>query len=151
MKDRYRGAVLAVVALIAAGCATTAVESVNAALAEHYLEPFDAAGISYTVVSTCHLERRAASESWHLEVQVRIDAEQREVADVLEAQGVVLRRDRDPMHVQQEPGEPDQGWNGALESSDGDALLGLTYNNVTPDGPAEVGAWAEECPTGDEV
>jgi hypothetical protein len=142
---------MAAAALFAAGCATTAVESANTALVEHYLEPFDSAGIPYTVVSTCHLERRAAAESLHLEVQLRIDADRRRVADILEAQGVVLRRDRDPMGVQQEPGEPDLGWNGVIESSDDDAPLGLTYNSVEPDGPAEVGGWAEVCPAGDEV
>jgi hypothetical protein len=143
-------AALTAAALLAAGCTTTSVESVNTALAEHYLEPFDSAGILYTVVSTCHLERRAGS-AWHLEIQVRLDADQGEVADILEEQGVVLRRDRDPMVVQQQPGEPDRGWNGALESSDGGARLGLTYDNVEPDGPAEVGGWAEVCPPGSEA
>jgi hypothetical protein len=63
---------------------------------------------------------------------------------------VVLRRDRDPMVVQQASAGPDQGWNGAIESSEGGARLGLTYNNVVPDGPAEVGGWAEECRAGGE-
>jgi hypothetical protein len=100
-------------------------------------------GISWTACG-------ASEESWHFEVQLQIDADPGEVADILEAQGVALRRDRDPMVVQQEPGEPALGWNGAIGSSDGGAMLGLTFNNDTPDGPAEVGGWAEVCPTGDE-
>jgi hypothetical protein len=151
VRHRIGSTILAAAMLFAAGCATTAVESVNTALAEHFLEPFETAGIPYTVESTCHLQRRTASENWHLEVRVQIDADRREVADILEAQGMVLARDRDPMHVQQEPGEPGLGWNGALESSNGGTQLGLTYNNVEPVGPAEVGGWAEACPTGDKV
>jgi hypothetical protein len=58
-------------ALLVAGCSSTDVKSVNAALAEHYLEPLQSAGIALTIEDTCHLEPQAASEAWHLEIRVQ--------------------------------------------------------------------------------
>lgn len=119
----------------------------DAALAEHYLEPLQSADVSFTVSSTCHLDVPSLPEEpWHLEVLIEVNADTERVADVLAAQDVVLRRDRDPMVVQQEPGKPQQGWNGGLASADDGALLSLTYNNVTPGSFAEAGAWTEACP-----
>jgi hypothetical protein len=69
------------------------------------------------------------------------------VADTLEAQDVVLVRDRVPMTVQQVRGDPARGWNGVLDTSGDGALLGLTFNNVKPSGLAEAGGWAEVCAT----
>jgi hypothetical protein len=147
---RSWGAVLATVALLGAACAATAVESANAALTEHYLGPLGSAGIAFAVEDTCHLERGTTSEPWHLEVRVQVDADPARIADVLETQDVVLVRDRAPMTVQQDRGDPTQGWNGILQASDGGAQLGLTYNNVTPGGLAEAGGWAEVCRTADD-
>jgi hypothetical protein len=108
--------------------------------------PLQSSGIDWTVENTCHLDLPSLpDEPWHLEIRVRIDADRERVANILEADGVVLRRDRDPMSVQQERGDPAHGWNGVLESADGGTVPGLTYNNVPPGGLAEAGGWAEVC------
>jgi predicted Zn-dependent protease len=144
---RVVGGVLAVAAVLVAGCSADGIESVNAALEDRYLDPLQAADIDFAVENTCHLQRATASEPWHLEVRVQIDADANRVADILQAQDVVLVRDRDPMMVQQDRGDATRGWNGVLEKSDAGALLGLTYNNVTPGGLGEAGGWAEVCRT----
>lgn len=102
------------------------------------------------VENTCHLERDSDDEPWHLEIQVGIDAEADEVAQILQAEGVAVARDREPMLVQQEPDDPAGGWNGALgPSRDGGSFLGLTYNNVALDGLPDAGGWAEVCRAAD--
>lgn len=141
------GAVLVAGALLASGCSSaTTIAAVDAALAERYLEPLRSADIGFTVDNTCHLDLPSLpDEPWHLEVQIKVNADTERVADVLEAEDVVLVRDRDPMVVQQERGKPQLGWNGVLESADDGSLLGLTHNNVTSGSFAEAGAWAEVC------
>ena len=147
MTHRSLGIALAVGALLASSCSSgTTVESVDAALAGHYLEPLQSSDIDFTVDNTCHLDLPSLpDEPWHLEVRVSVDASREQVADILEAEGVVLVRDRDPMQVQQEQGDPAQGWNGGLESADEGTVLGLTFNNVTPGSFAEAGGWSEVC------
>jgi hypothetical protein len=105
--------------------------------------------IAFAVENTCHLPRATASEPWLLEGRVQIDADADRVADILQAQVVVLVRDRDPMIVQQDRGNATRGWNGVLEMPDGGAPLGLTYDDVTSGGLRDTGGWAEVCRTAD--
>lgn len=152
MDGRLRiGLATLTVALVAPACAgitapaepTTA--SVEDALAQRFLDPLRAAGIEVTIDRTCHLERRSLEEPWHLEAQLRIAAAADTVANVLEAQDVVVVRDRSPMVVQQERGAPSDGWNGGLERVADDASrLGLTFNNVTVEEPV-ADDWADQC------
>jgi hypothetical protein len=123
---------------------------VDAALEDRYLEPLRSADIDLTVENTCHLQRATDAEPWHLDIRVQVDADAGRVADILEAQDVVLHRDRDPMMVQQDRGHATRGWNGVLETSEGGAMLGLTYNNVRSGGLGEAGGWAEVCLAADE-
>ncbi len=128
-------------------------DTVDSALATHFLDPLRDADISYAVENTCHLQRHSDTEPWHLEVRVRIDADRDRLPGLFEARDVVVVRDRNPMTTQQEPGDPAEGWNGVLESrGDGESLLGLglTYNNDVLDGVAEAGDWAEVCRLADD-
>ena len=143
--------VVLVSVLLTAGCSASEVDAVDSALDGHFLEPLQRADITFVVVNTCHLRRDSDAEPWHLEVRVRIDDDRERVAQLLEAEDVVLDRDRSPMTIQQEPGNPAGGWNGVLETSDGGASsLGLTYNNVDLDGVAAAGGWAEVCRPADQ-
>lgn len=136
--------------LLTAGCSASTMDF-DSALDGHFLEPLQQADIAFAVENTCHLQRDTDSEPWHLEVRVRIDADRDRVAPLFEAQDVILDRDRNPMTIQQQPGDPAGGWNGVLEASDdGASSLGLTYNNVVVDGVAEAGGWAEVCRLADE-
>lgn len=137
--------------LLAAGCSASPVDTVDSALATHFLDPLRSAGISYAVENTCHLQRDSETEPWHLEVRVRIDGDRDRVSQLFEAKDVVVARDRDPMTIQQEPDDPAGGWNGVLEAGgDGASALGLTYNNVPLEGVGEAGGWAEVCRLADE-
>lgn len=146
--DRTRrfGAAVAIVlsvAMAASGCASDGADQATEAFGRRFLDPLATADLAYVVENTCHLERRSNDEPWHLETRVQIDASRDQVADVLEAEGVVVvRDDREVFTVQQEPGEPRAGWNGVLEDADTTTSLGLTYNDVEVDEP---GGWAEVC------
>jgi hypothetical protein len=131
--------------LLAAGCSGSPVDTVDSDLASHFLAPLESAGVSYTIENTCHLQRDADTDPWHLEVRVRIDGDRDRVARLLEAQDVVVATDRDPMIIQQERGDPANGWNGVLDAGDGGSALALTYNNVVLDSVGEAGGWAEVC------
>jgi hypothetical protein len=140
-------AALSVVGL-AAGCgASRDVDDVETALVEHYIDPLAAAGITAKVEDTCRYAEHSAEEPWHLEVELRLDAPPQQVADVLESEGMVVSRDREPMLVQQIPGNPRDGWNGVLATSGDDSTLGLVYNNATHSAWSGAVGWAEACPT----
>lgn len=137
--------------LLATGCSGSPVDTADSALADHFLDPLRRAGVDYAVEDTCHLQRDSETEPWHLEVRVRIDGDPDRVAPLLEAEDVVLVGDRAPMTIQQEPGDPADGWNGVLEAGgDGASTLGLTYNNVVLEGAGEAGGWAEVCRLDDQ-
>ena len=135
------------VCLLAAACSASPVDQSEQALADHFLGPLGEAGIETVVESTCHLDLPSIPDAspWHLEVRIRVDAEASRVADLLEAHDVVLVRDRDPMTVQQERGEPNAGWNGALEGAEGSSVLALTRNGVEVASLGQAGGWAEAC------
>lgn len=134
---------------LVAGCgAGRDVDDVEAALVDHYIDPLAAAGITATVEDTCRYAFQSAAEPWHLDVKLRLDAPARQVADVLESEGMVVSREnQESMHVQQIPGNPRDGWNGVLAMSGDGSILGLTYNNATPSAWSGAVGWAEVCPT----
>lgn len=139
-------------ALLAAGCSGSQVDAVDSALANHFLDPLRSAGVQFAVENTCHLQRESDTEAWHLEVRVLIDGAPDRIAQLLEDEDVVVDRDRDPMTIQQEVGDPADGWNGVLEAGEGDgAALGLTYNNVAVESIREAGGWAEVCRLADQT
>lgn len=151
MTHRNMITVVFVTVLLVTGCSTSPVDSVDSALATHFLDPLREADISYAVENTCHLQRHSDTEPWHLEVRVKIDADRDRLPGVFEARDVVVVRDRNPMTIQQEPDDSAGGWNGVLEARVGGASsLGLTYNNVALDGVAEAGGWAEVCRLADD-
>jgi hypothetical protein len=133
---------------LAAGCgASRAVDDVETTLVEHYIDPLAAAGITANVEDSCRYASHSAEELWHLDVKLRLDAPPRQVADVLESEGMLVSRDQEPMHVQQIPGNPRDGWNGVLATSGDGSTLGLVYNNVTHSSWSGAVGWAEVCPT----
>ena len=64
---------------------------------------------------------------------------------MLRAEGIRLDGERDPVVVQQEPGDPQGGWNGGLDARDGRTVMTLAYGNVDIDSAAEAGGWGEPC------
>lgn len=112
----------------------------------HFYEVFEDAGFEFQVASTCHLPREREDESWSLEVRIDVEASALEIADALEETGSAVRRDRDPMDVDQVRGDPADHWNGAIERlADDRSRLGLTNNNVAIGGLEEAGGWAAVC------
>jgi hypothetical protein len=136
----------AIVVWLAAACNTGSdVADVEAALVDHYLDPLTEAGMTASVQSACRYAG-PTDHPWHLDVALRLDAPPERVADVLEQEGMVVRRDRDPMIVQQIPGAPSGGWNGSLEAWEEGSVLNLVFNNVMPAGWSGAVGWADVCP-----
>ena len=106
--------------LVAACADDSSVDDSEAQLEEGYLVPLEAAGLSYTVDEVCHYERRTADEPWHLQVTMTVDAVPADVAAAIEGQVGVVRRDRQPMVVQQYAGEPNRGWDGSIDLASGE-------------------------------
>lgn len=140
------GAVLLAVALVA-GCGSGRdVGAVEETLVDGYLDPLAAAGITIAVTDTCKYQGEP-KDPWHLSIELRLAAPGEQVADVLESEGMVVRRDREPMEVQQVRGAPREGWNGILTGAADGSVLSLVFNNATySDWPGTVG-WSEVCPT----
>ncbi len=143
---RITGALL-VLSLVAGCGASHDIGDVEERLARHYLEPLAAAGIDAAVLETCRY-RGSVDEPWHLSIELRLDATQGRAADVLQGEGMVVLRDRDPMIVQQIPDNPSDGWNGVLAGKGDGSLLTLVYNNVRHSGWSGAVGWAESCPSG---
>jgi hypothetical protein len=123
-----------------------ALRNVEHELSEKYLRPLSTAGLTYEVQDTCRLALQPADPAWHLQGMFLVDAEQENVATILRNEGIRLNDGRDPIRVQQEPGDPQSGWNGSLAPSGTGTLLALTYNNVDVDGISASGGWGEPCP-----
>jgi hypothetical protein len=144
MWPRLAGAVMVV--WLAAACTTgNDVADVEAVLVDHYLDPLAETGITASVQSACRYAG-PVDLPWHLDVALRLDAAPERVADFLEREGMVVRRDREPMTVQQVPGAPNQGWNGTLRASEQGSVLNLVFNNVTRSGWTGAVGWADVCP-----
>ena len=142
--SRLAGA--AIVVWLAAACSTGSdIADVEAVLVDHYLDPLAETGITVSVESACRYAG-PVDIPWHLEVALRLDAPPQRVADFVEQEGMVVRRDRDPMIVQQIPGAPTEGWNGSLEARRDGSVLKLVFNNVTRSGWSGAVGWAEVCP-----
>lgn len=137
-------AVALIAAVVMAGCA--GVPDVGAAeseLSDQYLKPLKEAGIGVGQPQRCNLDGPEAKERMHLVVYVDLSASPNDVARHLAERGVEIRTDRDPMIVQQNPGQPERGWNGTLQARPAGSRLGLTYNNVRGQGPGAT--WAKLC------
>ncbi|GAA1408318.1 hypothetical protein [Catellatospora coxensis] len=140
------GTVLLAAGLVAGCGADRDVRAVEETLVEAYLDPLAAAGITAAVTDTCKYAG-GTEEPWHLSVELRLAAPEAQVAEVLESEGMVVRRDREPMIVQQVPGGPRDGWNGVLAATADGSTLSLVFNNAThADRHGTVG-WSEVCPT----
>ena len=138
------GSVLLATGLLA-GCDTgTDVHNVEVLLAEHYLDPLTEAGLNPVVNSACRYEG-PVDAPWHLSISLHLDADADRVAGVLLDEGMVVKRDRDPMIVQQVPDDPGAGWNGGLRAAGAGSVLTLVFNNATSSGWAGSVGWAQEC------
>ena len=127
-----------------AGCASNDdLGAVEQKLSDKFLLPLTNAGLEYRVEDTCRLALQPADPTWHLQASYVVDATVAQVAAVLKAEGVRLNRQRD--RVQQEPSNPQGGWNGSLGSNNGTTSMVLTYDNVDVPGVAQSGGWAEAC------
>ena len=138
----------AVVALALTGCSGVdrpGLRSVEDELSAKYLQPLTDAGLSYEVEDTCRLALQPADTAWHLVATFAVDAELRDVARVLREEGIRLEGERDPVIVQQEPGDPSGGWNGGLRDGEDGTLLELTFNNVGVEDLPASGGWGEPC------
>jgi hypothetical protein len=122
-------------------------------LTDGFLEPVGEAGIGYRVEDACQLTpdrlsprypNAATGPGWHLVVRLSFDAPADAVADVLEAEKIIVVRDRESMIVQQL--RDSTGWNGSLDAAPDGSRLSLTYNNAIPGGWPEGLGWAEACP-----
>lgn len=140
------GAVLLAAGLITGCGADRDVRAVEETLVEAYLDPLAAAGITAAVADTCKYAG-GTEEPWHLSVELRLAAPEERVADVLESEGMVVRRDREPMIVQQVPGSPRDGWNGVLAAAADGSTLRLVFNNAAHAGWDGTVGWSEVCPT----
>lgn len=79
-------------------------------------------------------------------LDLHVDAPESEVAQVVEDAGAVVCTDRSPVIVQQNPGRPEDGWNGVLAGERAGTRLNLTYTRVVvPEGASALG-WTEACP-----
>lgn len=140
------GAVLLAAGLVAGCGADREVREVEETLVEAYLDPLAAAGITVAVTDTCKYAG-GTEEPWHLSVELRLAAPEERVADVLEREGMVVVRDREPMVVQQVPGVPREGWNGVLAGAADGSVLSLVFNNATHSDRQGAVGWSEVCPT----
>jgi hypothetical protein len=130
---------------LASGCSPAEdVDGLEATFAQHYLDPLDAAGITASVTRTCRFDD-PVDAPWHLSVQVAIDAPQERVAKVLTDADVVVVGHREPMIVQQIPGEPGVGWDGILAASGSRSTLSLEHSNATHSGWSDALGWGEVC------
>jgi hypothetical protein len=138
------------------GCgAEPSVGDLEEMLAGTYLAPLTEAGLTTSVTRACRIlnpgdaEDTAATTTggrpWHLAVDIDIDAPAARVADLLEAEDVVLRRDHDPMIVQQEFNKPGHGWDGILTATGDRSTLSLEHGNLAHDKLAGSLGWADVC------
>lgn len=136
----------AVPVLMASACSNdVGVSASEGQFDESYLQPLDAAGLTYSVEEVCHYSRQTSNEGWQLQVSLVVDAGLEDAADALGTEIEVILRDRKPMVLQQYEGEPNLGWNGVLESRGGSSVIGVTKNNVTVDGERPPVAWLQVC------
>lgn len=143
-------AVVLVLILHLVGCGgsdSTALSDAEEQLSENFLRPLLTAEMAYRVQDTCRLALQPADAAWHLQASYLVDAPLREVAETLAAAGVRLNGNRSPVVVQQEPSQPQSGWNGGLESVGQETRVSLTYNHVAVESVANSGGWGEPCPT----
>lgn len=146
--------VVALVALIALAGGSLAlprqgsnpVESAESQLRNGFLQPLTDAGIATEVLSACHYDRVRATDAWHLAVRIQTAATVADAVAVLQAAGVVVRDDRAAPIVQQYPGQPNRGWNGAIEANDSGSVLALVKNNVATDESSITAGWLPVCP-----
>ena len=130
-----------------AGCGGVSddVRDLETALVDTYLTPLSEADLSTSVESTCRLADPIDSR-WHLSIKIRIGAPENRVADILDGEGVVVVRGREPMIVQQIRNQPNDGWDGILQADGDGSLLWLERSNVTHSGFSDAVGWGEVCP-----
>ena len=146
MRGRMRLVAVSLVVGLTAGCGSGSdVHDLEAVLAEKYLDPLGDAGITVSVVRTCRFAD-AVDTPWHLSVELRVDAPEDRVADVLTDAGVVVVRGREPMIVQQIRNEPEEGWDGILATSGDRSTLRLEHPYATHSGWTDALGWGEVCP-----
>ncbi|GIF18225.1 hypothetical protein BJ973_008812 [Actinoplanes tereljensis] len=144
-----RFAVLPLVIALVTGCSSgkglhADVRDLEETLVATYLEPLNTAGIETSVVRTCRFAD-AVDAAWHLLIEVRVDAPEDRVADVLTHEKVVVVRGREPMIVQQIFNEPNQGWDGILEKDGDGSTLSLERSYVDHAGWKDAIGWGEVC------
>jgi hypothetical protein len=150
MRIRVRFVVVPLVVALMTGCGSgndvhADVRDMEETLVATYLEPLNAAGIATSVVRTCRFAD-SVEAAWHLSIEVRVDAAEDRVADVLTHEGVVVVRGREPMIVQQIFNEPGKGWDGILEKNGDHTRLGLERSYVDHAGWKDAIGWGEVCP-----
>jgi hypothetical protein len=134
----------AAIALVA-GCGSGSdVHELEATFDAAYLAPLASAGMTTTVLRTCRFAD-PVDAPWHLLIDVRIDATEDRVADVLTRHDVVVVQGREPMIVQQIFNEPGKGWDGILEKSGDQSMLRLERSYATHSGRKDALGWAEVC------
>ncbi|GIM94203.1 hypothetical protein [Paractinoplanes toevensis] len=138
----------AVVALVT-GCSSgngvhADVRDLEETLVATYLDPLEAAGIGTSVLRTCRFAD-PVDAPWHLLIEVRVDAPEDRVADVLTHEGVVVVRGREPMIVQQIFNQPNRGWDGILAKDGEKSKLGLERSYVDHAGWTDAVGWGEVC------
>lgn len=144
---RQVAVLLAVMVVGATACSSSAVDDAEGELVSGFLHPLVDAGVDVSVGDTCRLDLPSVpiTSPWHLEARLVVDAEFDVVADLLEGEGMVLRRDRDRADVQQVRGAPTEGWNGVVEETDAGVLIAVTRNGVDVADRGGAIAWAEGC------
>jgi hypothetical protein len=140
-------AALALVLAVGGCAARYDVPSVEERLVDGFLTPLAAAEMPVAVAETCRYDL-SVDQPWHLYTELRVDATRARVAEVLSGQDMVLRRDHDPMILQQFEGRPGEGWNGALEAAGEKSVIKLTFNNADRESWDGAVGWAEPCPDG---
>lgn len=131
MEHGRRRSAAALPAVAAAGCAGAGggVDDAEEQLGEHFLDPLTDAGITQHVQSTCRFGT-PVDEVRHLQTDVRVQAPQQQVADVLSDAGVVVEPDSALRHAWQEGTQPGgrgsgppfsgsgrYGWHGAISAT----------------------------------
>jgi hypothetical protein len=139
------GVALLAVAVLSGCAADHSVAGVEDVLIDNYLEPLADAGIAVTVQNACRYAGDLTAP-WHLSVALRLDAPEDRVARFLEEEGMVVRNDREPMIVQQIPGDPTDGWNGSLAAAGERSVLTLVFNNAERSGWSGTVGWSDSCP-----
>ncbi|UQU62429.1 hypothetical protein COUCH_25765 [Couchioplanes caeruleus] len=136
---------------LAAGAATACggvgdgVRDVETTLVDTYLTPLTRAGFHPSVESTCRFAD-PVDTPWHLDVKIKVAASEKQVADILAEEGVVVVSDREPMIVQQIRDEPGDGWDGVLQADGDSSALLLERSDVTHSGFSDAVGWGEVCP-----